>query len=199
METKGNQKLTNLFLYLSETSAGRTDTQSCCWWGRGVFQKGGVCFFGKLNHYLGAQSPNSVRPNLYPKINFCECNIHLLHVPFFQFSPRYCISDSLCATSSGKDPEVICASSEYKELKWIAGEFYWLESVQSYNEDEWDYLTELRKFVEGGMTDQSFINGVSGIVSRGCHNPPACGSGELDGDSTIARADAFKKVLKVLL
>ena len=71
----------------------------------------------------------------------------------------------------GKDPEVICSSPEYKELKWIAGEFYWMESVQPYNEGGWDYTTELRKFVQGGMTGNSFINGVSGIVNRGCHNP----------------------------
>ena len=49
--------------------------------------------------------------------------------------------------------------------------FYWIESVQSYNEEGWDYLTELRSFVEGGMSDTSFIDGVSGIVNRGCHNP----------------------------
>lgn len=67
----------------------------------------------------------------------------------------------------GKDPEVICASSEYKELKWIAGEFYWMESVQSYNEGGWDYTTELHKFVQGGMTGTSFIDAVSGIVNRG--------------------------------
>ena len=100
---------------------------------------------------------------------------------------------------------MICASSQYKELKWIAGafvltsilcvcyqplpsmqpittrmyvccillagEFYWMESVQSYNEGGWDYTSELRKFVEGGMTGTGFIDGVSGIVNRGCHNP----------------------------
>ena len=102
----------------------------------------------------------------------------------------------------GKDPEVICASSEYKELKWIAGTsfffgtilykipdetiselttvhcvslvtgvFYWIESVQTYNEGGWDYINELQKFVTGGMTGTAFIDGVSGIVNRGCHNP----------------------------
>ena len=69
--------------------------------------------------------------------------------------------------NTGKDPEVICASSEYKELKWIAGEFYWMESVQTYKEGGWDYLAELRKFVEGGMVGDAFINAVSGIVNRG--------------------------------
>lgn len=46
-----------------------------------------------------------------------------------------------------------------------------MESVQSYNVDGWDFTTELRKFVEGGMTGTGFIDGVSGIVNRGCHNP----------------------------
>ena len=46
-----------------------------------------------------------------------------------------------------------------------------LQSVQSYNEGGWDYTTELRKFVDGGMIGTGFIDGVSGIVNRGCHNP----------------------------
>ena len=75
----------------------------------------------------------------------------------------------LCVIT-GKDPEIICSSPEYKELKWIAGQFYWVESVQDYNVGGWDYRTELRKFVDGGMTGDGFINGVSGIVNRGCHN-----------------------------
>ena len=59
---------------------------------------------------------------------------------------------------------MICTSSEYKELKWIAGMFYWMESVQSYNVGGWDDLTELRSFVEGGMQGTGFIDAVSGIV-----------------------------------
>ena len=73
--------------------------------------------------------------------------------------------------STGKDPEVICSSSEYKELKWVAGEFYWMESVQSYNEGGWEYMAELHNFVQGGMSGTKFIDAVSGIVNRGCHNP----------------------------
>jgi hypothetical protein len=73
--------------------------------------------------------------------------------------------------------------------------FYWIESVQGYNVDGWDYTTELKAFVDGGMTDQSFIDAVSGIVNRGCHNPP-CGTGPLDGG--MERADNFKKVLLAL-
>ena len=66
---------------------------------------------------------------------------------------------------------MICSSPAHKELKWIAGEFYWMESVQSYNEGGWDYTTELIKFVDEGMTGTGFIDAVSGIVNRGCHNP----------------------------
>jgi len=70
--------------------------------------------------------------------------------------------------------------------------FYWVESVQSYNEGGWDYTTELHKFVDGGMTDMGFIDSVSGIVNRGCHNPP-CGTGELH--SGPERQANFQKVL----
>ena len=97
--------------------------------------------FGKLNYYLGARAKSDGRDSKYPQVDFC------------------------------KDPEVICSSPEHKELKWIAGEFYWMESVQSYNEGGWDYMTELIKFVEGGMSGNNFIDAVSGIVNRGCHNP----------------------------
>jgi len=130
-----------------------------------VIQTTGVCNFGKLNYYLGKRAADEGRESRYPSVDFC------------------------------KDPEVICASSEYKELKWVAGMFYWMESVQAYNEGGWDYTTELISFVNGGMSGNGFIDGVSGIVNRGCHNPP-CGTGALDGG--IERAENFKKVLDVL-
>src|SRR5210317_555510 len=132
-------------------------------WGRGVIQTTGVCNFGKLNYYLGARAAEEGRPSRYPSIDFC------------------------------KDPEQICSSSAFKELKWVAGMFYWMESVQSYNEGGWKYMDELAKFVEGGMQGTAFIDAVSGIVNRGCHNPP-CGTGALDGGHE--RSQNFKKVLE---
>ena len=45
------------------------------------------------------------------------------------------------------------------------------------------------------MTGTAFIDGVSGIVNRGCHNPP-CGTGALDGG--IDRSQNFNKVLDVM-
>lgn len=95
-----------------------------------------MCYsnFSKLNWFLGVGAAKDGRQSRYPEIDFC------------------------------KDPEIICSSSEYKELEWIAGMFYWIESVQGYSVEGWDYLTELQSFVEGGMTDTGFIDGVSGIV-----------------------------------
>ncbi|KAK1732247.1 hypothetical protein QTG54_017072 [Skeletonema marinoi] len=145
------------------STAGRTDVEGCCWWGRGVIQTSGICNFGKLNYYLGARAAEEGRDSKYPSVDFC------------------------------KDPEIICSSSEYKELKWVAGMFYWMESVQPYNIGGWKYMDELQKFVEGGMQGTSFIDAVSGIVNRGCHNPP-CGTGAVDGG--YERSQNFKKVLE---
>ena len=145
-------------------SAGRTDVEGCCYWGRGVIQTTGVCNFGKLNYFLGKHAHDEGRDSRYPTINFCET------------------------------PDAICASQEHKELKWIAGMFYWVESVQSYNVGGWDYITELKKFVDNGMSGTSFIDAVSGIVNRGCHNPP-CSTGDVDGK--WERSSNFNKVLTV--
>ena len=146
-------------------SMGRTDVEGCCFWGRGVIQTTGVCNFGKLNYYLGKRAANEGRSSRYPDINFCE------------------------------QPNAICDSEEHKELKWIAGMFYWVEELQSYNAGSWNYINELKKFVDGGMQGNGFINAVSGIVNRGCHNPP-CAAGPVDGESE--RLSNFLKVLKEL-
>lgn len=144
--------------------AGRTDVEGCCWWGRGVIQTTGICNFGTLNYYLGARASREGREARYHDIDFC------------------------------RDPGAICSSSKYPELKWIAGMFYWIRSLQTYNEG-WSYMGQIKAFVRGGMNDDSFINAVSGIVNRGCHNPP-CGTGPLDGGHE--RLENFKKVLEVL-
>ena len=144
---------------------GRTDVEGCCWWGRGVIQTTGICNFGKLNYYLGKRAADEGRDSRYPEIDFCT------------------------------DPGIICSSDEHKELKWIAGMFYWIESLQSYDDGEFNYMEALHKFVDEGMTDVSFIDSVSGIVNRGC--PKAdCGNGPVDG--AHERAENFKKVLSTL-
>jgi len=70
--------------------------------------------------------------------------------------------------------------------------FYWMESVQKYDVRGWNYMDQLRSFVDGGFQDRSFIDSVSGIVNRGCHDPP-CGTGAVDGGAE--RGNNFKKAL----
>ena len=149
----------------------RSDVEGCCWWGRGVIQTSGPCNIGKLNYYLGKGASDRHAPSLYPSIDFC------------------------------KTPEAICDPAQPVAIKWIAGMFYWVNAVQSYDRKDWNYLTELKKFVDdGGLdtleapSDSGFIHAVSGIVNRGCHDPP-CGTGELlvGGD----RATYFCRALKV--
>jgi len=148
---------------------GRTDVEGCCWWGRGVIQSTGTCNFGKLNFYMGKRASDEGRTSLFPDLDFC------------------------------KNPNAICDPESPPQLKWISGFFYWLNSVQDYADaDGWSYLTELKKWTDAGMNtaDTSFIDGASGIVNRGCYNPPACGTGDLDaGDE---RANNFKTVLKAM-
>lgn len=147
---------------------GRTDVEGCCWWGRGAIQTTGVCNFGKLNFHMGKRAASEGRAALYPDIDFC------------------------------KNPGAICESGAPSELKWVAGFFYWLNSVQPYSQGGWTYLDELRRWVDEGMhmSDTSFIDGASGIVNRGCHNPPNCGTGELHAASE--RRENFKTVLTAI-
>jgi len=147
---------------------GRTDVEGCCWWGRGVIQTTGVCNFGKLNYYMGKRAADDGRQALFPKVDFC------------------------------KNPGAICEKGGPGELKWIAGFFYWLNSVQPYDRGGWNYLDNLKQWVDGGMkkSDTGFINGASGIVNRGCHNPPNCNTGSLHGGP--ARIKNFEKVLAAM-
>jgi len=120
--------------------AGRTDIEGCCWWGRGVIQTTGICNFGKMNYFLGKKASEDGRPSAYPDVDFC------------------------------KTPDKICSDATKPELKWIAGLFYWISSVQTFATEEFNYLESLHAFMDAGVfTDAaSFIDKVSGIVNRGC-------------------------------
>jgi predicted chitinase len=145
---------------------GRTDIEGCCWWGRGVIQSTGLGNYGKLNYYLGAKAAARGAAAPYADIDFC------------------------------KTPDAVCSSTKYPELKWIAGLFYWMQSVQSYATAEFNYMSRLKAFVDGGMTDDTFIDAVSGIVNRGCPRA-TCPAGAVDG--LAERKANLHKVLKVLL
>jgi hypothetical protein len=144
--------------------AARIDVEGCCWWGRGVIQTKGVCSIGRLNYFLGKGAADSGRPSPFPNIDFCE------------------------------DPEVICGSAQHSELKWVAGMAEWVDQVQSYDKDGYSYLDELKRFVNGGMNDDTFIINVSKILQHGCHGDDTrCHA----ADGAWERMDNFKKVLKL--
>mmetsp|Transcript_18807 Transcript_18807/g.44064 ORF Transcript_18807/g.44064 Transcript_18807/m.44064 type:complete len:610 (-) Transcript_18807:98-1927(-) len=51
---------------------GRTDTEGCCWWGRGATLTKGVCNIGKLNYFLGKRAHEERGEGLFRKIDFCK-------------------------------------------------------------------------------------------------------------------------------
>lgn len=110
-------------------------------------QTKGTCNYGKLNYFLGKRAYDEGRPSLYPEIDFC------------QFPQGVCSSDS---THSG-------------ELQWMVGFFEWIDRVQTYNVDGWNYIEKLKAFTDGGYKNFAFVDEVSGILNIGCHDPPCMG------------------------
>ena len=88
------------------------------------------------------------------------------------------------------DPQALCSSTQYTELKWVAGMASWTMLVQPYNQGGWEYIPELIEFVDGGMVDESFIAAVSRILISGCHDD-SCGEVEPEYE----RAKNFKMIL----
>jgi len=137
-------------------SFGRNDVQGCCWWGRGPFPRGsaGTCMAGKLNYYLGKRAFDEGRTSSarYKEIDFCQ-------------DPS-----AICRGAYEDDP------NSNAEIRWIMGMLYWISKVQAYAVDGWSYLERLKQFVDGGMDDVEFLEDVSRIVTRGCHDQSRCGN-----------------------
>lgn len=94
-----------------------------------------------------------------------------------------------------RNPEAICTSTDHPELKWVAGLYFYMNEVQSVSDDTWKYLDQLRAFVDSGMraSDTSFIDGVSGIVNRGCPSVTDCSTGP--AHNVEIRRSNFRTVL----
>lgn len=75
------------------------------------------------------------------------------------------IFQSICDTNRVLENGLV-----YPELKWMVGLFEWIDRVQSYDSPStnWNYMTQLKLFVDRGATDLKFIDGVSSLVARGC-------------------------------
>ncbi len=160
--------------------------EGCGWWGRGVIQTTGRQNFGTLNHFMG-------RSHVDPETIGTTVNGTIVEAP--PENPLYADLD-FCS-----NPGLICSSEKNKEIKWIAGLFYWVSSVQAYNDvggpyADWNYYAELKKYVDGGLQGTAFIDAVSGIVNRGCPDSHCPISGEVH--AIKERQDNFKLVLQTL-
>ncbi|WP_019614197.1 cellulose-binding domain-containing protein [Psychromonas ossibalaenae] len=165
--------------------SSQDSVQGCGWWGRGVIQTTGRQNFGTLNHFMGR---SHVDPDTIGK------TIDGITVGAPPESPLYAQLD-FCS-----NPGLICSSEENREIKWIAGLFFWVNSVQAYDNESgqhpgWDYYEELKKYVDGGMKGSQFIDDVSGIVNRGCPDL-TCDTGDVH--NVKERRDNFMKVLRNL-
>lgn len=146
---------------------GRTDVEGCCFWGRGcLLSVKGTCLLGKLNYHIGA---NKARREgkleaMFPEVDFCL------------------------------DPGQICAGLYSTKLRWVVGMYHWIEEVQSYNEDGFNYVEQLDKYVGDNLEDPNFFLMVTRIHLFGCHLE-SCSSEIPDMD---ARVRNFEKTLSVL-
>lgn len=127
-------------------SLGRTDIAGCCWWKRGALMTGGRCAFGKLNKYVGKEAADDRGIYVYPDIDFCS------------------------------NPEVICDHSRTHELRWLIGFLDWSGRVETYVDSNtgWSFMEELKKFSDNGMVGDGFIDAVTNIVTKKCHNLDLC-------------------------
>ena len=100
-----------------------------------------------------------------------------------------------------KTPSVICGDNSvtvtgarYPELKYLSGLVEWIDRIQTYSNPEtgFDYLVNLRAFVNGGMSDADFIDDVSSILSRGC-------DGQMCSSQTIPFFDDRRKNFERIL
>jgi len=105
----------------------------------------GVCNIGKLNYYLGKRAFTERGEGRFPAVDFCK------------------FPEATCT-------EVLGGEREAEDRKWITGMFEYIDRIQNYR-GGWDYFTALKQFVDGGMTDDSFIDTVSSIFVQGCHFP----------------------------
>eukprot|EP00581_Thalassiosira_minuscula_P003924 CAMPEP_0183746096 /NCGR_PEP_ID=MMETSP0737-20130205/66577_1 /TAXON_ID=385413 /ORGANISM="Thalassiosira miniscula, Strain CCMP1093" /LENGTH=782 /DNA_ID=CAMNT_0025981777 /DNA_START=50 /DNA_END=2398 /DNA_ORIENTATION=- len=148
---------------------GRTDVEGCCYWGRGVLLTRGRCTIGKLDKYVGKGATDR-GIYLYDDVDFCT------------------------------NPEAICNHHRSNELRWLLGMLEWSDRVQSYANlnSDWRYMDELKRFVDGGMVDEEFINGVINIFTRKCHDESCDDQWYLDEENNVfkeSRIDNFRKII----
>mmetsp|Transcript_29382 Transcript_29382/g.69883 ORF Transcript_29382/g.69883 Transcript_29382/m.69883 type:complete len:1241 (+) Transcript_29382:412-4134(+) len=127
---------------------GRIDVEGCCWWGRGFLKTKGPCSFGRLNHYIGKGAVDEGRDALFPGLDFCS------------------------------NPEAVCGSPYAHQTIWLSGLFEWIDRVQTYNRNGFDFMKTLHEYADvHGFIETDIVRGVGAIVKVGCHNPPCIDAG----------------------
>lgn len=95
------------------------------------------------------------------------------------------------------NPEVICNHESSNVLRWLLGLLEWSDRIQTYIDPStgWNYLDELKKFVNDGMVDTEFIQSVVNIVTRNCHDD-LCPDQWPPGDEVFMenRVDHFRQI-----
>lgn len=129
----------------------------------------GRCSLGKLDKYLGKGAVDR-GIYVYDEIDFCT------------------------------NPEAICNHEKTNELRWVLGMLEWSDRVQTYDDVDagWNYMDELKRFVDDGMVDNSFINGVTNIVKRKCHDDSCWDRWQLDEDYNVdedIRKENFRRII----
>ena len=140
--------------------------QICFRWGRGcLLSVKGTCLLGKLNYHLGANKAkrDGKSSAMFPDVDFCL------------------------------DPGQICAGLNSTKLRWVTGMYHWIDQVQHYNEDGFNYLEELDKYVDDNLDDENFFKLATKIHLFGCHLD-SCLPKEKVPDMD-ARVRNFEKVL----
>ncbi len=191
---------TPFFTYSSAAYAntvGRTDVEGCCYWGRGVLLTRGRCLIGKLDAYLGQVSnlvvfQVSLRNTRISRFIFLDNLGHqgAVEREVFVFPDIHFCSD----------PGAICNHPRTNELRWVLGLLEWADRVQSYVDSNtgWSYIDQLKQFVDEGMVDDAFINGVINIFTRQCHDDSCENQWKLDEDNNVFEATRranFRKII----
>jgi len=148
-------------------AVGRTDVEGCCWWGRGSLSVKGTCILGKLNYHLGkAKADREGAENaMFSDIDLCL------------------------------DPGQICTGLESISLRWISGMYHWMENVQKYNKNGFNYMDELTRYVNEDLVGTDFFAAVTRIHLLGCHEDGCSDRSITDMDD---RLRSFEKVMALL-
>jgi len=92
-------------------------------------------------------------------------------------------------------PEAVCASKHSNELRWVAGMFYWIQQVQSFDQDGWNYMDKIKNLSQGGLSSSDLRStGKTLLVSVDC----ILKTGSMDCNSGRDLTDRLVKVLDLL-